>query len=83
MSISTKAAYLSFIKSLLRAAEREWKYLDKAPNIKVPKPKNNRIRWLEPFEAKRLIDECNEPLKSVVAFAITTGLRRSNIINLE
>ena len=34
-------------------------------------------------EAKRLIDECPEPLKSVVKFALATGLRKSNIINLE
>lgn len=52
-------------------------------DIRVPKPKNNRVRWLEPREAKRLIDECSEPLKSVVTFALATGLRRSNIINLE
>lgn len=80
VSVATKSAYLAFIKSLLRAAERDWKYLDKAPNIRVPK---NRVRWLEPREAKRLIDECSEPLKSVVTFALATGLRRSNIINLE
>ncbi|EFZ5229156.1 phage integrase family protein, partial [Shigella flexneri] len=82
-SVATKATHLSFIKALLRAAEREWKMLDKAPIIKVPQPKNKRIRWLEPHEAQRLIDECPEPLKSVVEFALATGLRRSNIINLE
>ncbi|HCR7065616.1 TPA: tyrosine-type recombinase/integrase, partial [Shigella flexneri] len=81
--VATKATHLSFIKALLRAAEREWKMLDKAPIIKVPQPKNKRIRWLEPHEAQRLIDECPEPLKSVVEFALATGLRRSNIINLE
>ncbi len=81
--LQTKATHLSFIKALLRAAEREWKMLDKAPIIKVPQPKNKRIRWLEPHEAQRLIDECPEPLKSVVEFALATGLRRSNIINLE
>ncbi len=37
----------------------------------------------EKEEAKRLIDECPEPLKSVVKFALATGLRKSNIINLE
>ena len=82
-SQSTKAAHLAFMKSLLRAAEREWKWIDKAPIIKINQPKNKRIRWLEPFEAKRLIDECPEPLKSVVKFALATGLRRSNIIDLE
>ncbi|MGK3611197.1 hypothetical protein ACSLN1_25885, partial [Escherichia coli] len=49
---NVKLAYhISFIKALLRAAEREWKMLDKAPIIKVPQPKNKRIRWLEPHEA--------------------------------
>ncbi|EMY0145429.1 site-specific integrase [Salmonella enterica subsp. enterica serovar Schwarzengrund] len=82
-AIATKATHLSFIKALLRTAEREWKMLDKAPIVKVPQPKNKRIRWLEHEEAKRLIDECPEPLRSVVKFALATGLRRSNIINLE
>lgn len=80
---ATKAAHLSLMKSIMRAAEREWKWLDKAPLIKVPQPKNKRIRWLEPHEAVRLIDECPEPLKSVVRFALATGLRRSNILDLE
>ncbi|AYH33275.1 site-specific integrase [Pectobacterium parmentieri] len=83
VATATKATHLAFIKALLRAAERDWRVLERAPNIKVPSPKNRRIRWLEPHEAKRLIDECPEPLKSVVEFALSTGLRRSNIINLE
>lgn len=80
---ATKATHLAFIKALLRTAERNWKMLEKAPIVTVPQPKNKRIRWLEPHEAQRLIDECPEPLKSVVRFALATGLRRSNIINLE
>lgn len=82
-SQSTKSAHMAFIKPLLRAAEREWQWLDRAPIIKVNQPKNKRIRWLEPHEAIRLINECPEPLKSVVQFALATGLRRSNIIDLE
>lgn len=82
-AVATKATHLSFIKALLRTAERDWKMLEKAPIVKVPQPKNKRIRWLEPVEAQRLIDECPEPLKSVVKFALSTGLRRSNIVNLE
>ncbi|HDS1238692.1 TPA: site-specific integrase [Pluralibacter gergoviae] len=83
LSQASKARLLAMIKAILRAAEREWKWLDKAPVIKISQPKNKRIRWLEFHEAQRLIDECHEPLKSVVRFALATGLRRSNIINLE
>ncbi len=71
------------MKAILRAAERDWKWLEKAPVIKVPSVRNKRVRWLEADEAKRLIDECPDPLKSVVKFALATSLRRSNIINME
>lgn len=83
VTTSTKAKHLALMKAILRAAEREWKWLEKAPVIKIPQVRNKRVRWLEVEEAKRLIDECPEPLKSVVRFALATGLRRSNIINLE
>lgn len=83
VTTSTKAKHLALMKAILRAAERDWKWLEKAPVIKIPNVRNKRVRWLEKDEAKRLIDECPEPLKSVVKFALATGLRRSNIINLE
>ncbi|EAA8742654.1 site-specific integrase [Salmonella enterica subsp. enterica] len=83
VTTSTKAKHLALMKAILRAAERDWKWLEKAPVIKVPSVRNKRVRWLERDEAKRLIEECPEPLKSVVKFALATGLRRSNIINME
>lgn len=83
VTTATKAKHLAMMKALLRAAERDWKWLEKAPVIKVPAVRNKRVRWLEHDEAKRLIDECPDPLKSVVKFALATGLRRSNIINME
>ncbi|WP_318369723.1 site-specific integrase [Enterobacter sp.] len=83
VTTSTKAKHLALMKAILRAAERDWKWLEKAPVIKVPSVRNKRVRWLEPEEAKRLVDECPDPLKSVVKFALSTGLRRSNIINME
>ncbi|MFV9667903.1 tyrosine-type recombinase/integrase [Pantoea sp. KXB25] len=83
VSTSTKAKHLSLMKALMRAAEREWKWIEKSPVIKVPQERNKRVRWLEPAEAKRLIDECPQPLKSTVEFALATGLRRSNIVDLK
>ena len=68
---------------MMRSAERDWKWIEKSPVIKVPSAREKRIRWLEPNEAERLINECPEPLKSTVEFALVTGLRRLNIINLE
>lgn len=58
VSTQTKAKHLAMIKAILRAAERDWKWLEKAPVIKIPAVRNKRVRWLEKEEAKRLIDEC-------------------------
>lgn len=83
VSPATKAQHLSFIRSLLRAAANDWGWIKAAPAVKTRKAPGKRIRWLTKDEAERLIEECPEPLKSVVKFALATGLRRSNIIDLE
>ncbi|MGM7959432.1 tyrosine-type recombinase/integrase [Yersinia enterocolitica] len=83
VSISTKAKHLALMKAIMRAAERDWKWIERGPVIKVPQERGKRVRWLEPHEAIRLINECSEPLKSIVVFALATGLRRSNIVDLQ
>lgn len=83
VTTATQAKPLALMRALLRAAERDWKWLEKAPVIKIPQVRNKRVRWLEPHEAQRLVSDCPKPLKSVVMFALTTGLRRSSIINME
>lgn len=47
VSTQTKAKHLAMIKAILRAAERDWKWLEKAPVIKIPAVRNKRVRWLE------------------------------------
>jgi len=80
---ATKATHLAFIRALLRCAANEWRWIEKAPNIKCPVPKNKRIRWLTKEEAKDLIREMPDHFRPVVVFALATGLRRSNIVDLE
>jgi integrase len=80
---ATKGKYLAFMRALLRAAANEWKWLDRVPTIKIPVPKNKRFRWISREEANRLIRELPDYLKPVVIFALQTGLRRSNIVDLE
>lgn len=83
VSQATKSQHLSFIRSLLKAAENEWHWIKSAPVIKTRKPISKRIRWLTKDEASRLISCMPESIKPVVIFALATGLRRSNIIDLE
>ncbi|WP_409049646.1 tyrosine-type recombinase/integrase [Serratia sp. BIGb0234] len=83
LSAGTKSHYLSFMRSLLRAAANEWGWIKNAPVIKTKKPVSKRIRWLSREEANRLIECCSESIRPIVTFALVTGLRRSNIIDLE
>lgn len=82
-SQATKARYLSFLRSLFRAAVNNWKWLERSPIIKIKQQKDIRIRWLTKEEANRLIKCMPNTFKPVVVFALATGLRRSNILNLE
>lgn len=79
---ATLNRYLAFMRSLLRAAE-EWGWIDRAPIIKLLKEPRRRIRWLKPEEAARLIAELPEHWRPIVRFALATGLRKSNILNLR
>ncbi|EPS6026619.1 tyrosine-type recombinase/integrase [Morganella morganii] len=80
---ATKDRYLAFLRSLFRAAVNDWKWIGKSPTIKVRQKKEIRVRWLTKEEATTLIQCMPDVMKSVVMFALATGLRRSNILNLE
>ena len=74
---------LAVLRSILRKAELEWEWIDKAPKIKLlPEPKK-RVRWLTKEETEKLIDNLPDHLKLIVGFAIETGLRHSNVLGLK
>lgn len=83
VAIATKNTHLALLRAILRKASLDWGWLAKAPHIHIYRVRNKRVRWIHPDEANRLIAACSEPLKSVVKFALATGLRKSNIFNLE
>jgi integrase len=66
----------------------EWEMIPQAPFRKASKilrkPENNRIdRFLSAEEISRLVDACDGYLKDLVICAINSGLRFSEIINLQ
>jgi integrase len=83
VSAATRSQYLSFMRGLMKMAADEWKWLQAAPVIKVRKPASKRVRWLTKEEATTLIKCMPANFRHVVIFALATGLRRSNIIDLE
>jgi len=74
---------LEIIRAILRKAEREWEWIDKAPIIRMLKEDTRRIRWLTYEEASRLIQELPSHLAALTTFSLATGLRRTNVTGLQ
>jgi len=74
---------LALIRAILRKAEREWEWLNKAPVIRLFKEDNKRIRWITREEANRLIEELPDHLADMVVFSLATGLRQANVTGLQ
>lgn len=73
---------LALLRSILRRAEREWEWIERAPAIRLLSEPKRRIRWLTFAEAERLIAECPEHLADMVRFSLATGLREANVTGL-
>jgi integrase len=75
--------YLALVRSILIRARDEWEWIDKAPKIRLFKEANDRERSLTQEEAKLLLFELPKHQRPVVFFALTTGLRLSNVVRLK
>lgn len=53
VSISTKAKHLALMKAIMRAAERDWKWIERGPVIKVPQ---ERGKWEDGRASKWFVD---------------------------
>ncbi|MFA5159820.1 MAG: tyrosine-type recombinase/integrase [Candidatus Omnitrophota bacterium] len=63
----------------------EWGHASENPvkKVKLGKENNARVRFLEKDELKKLLDCSGEPLRSVVLFAVNTGMRLGEIQGLK
>lgn len=77
----TVNAILQQTRIILKAA-LEWEWVDKIPTIKLLPEPQRRIRWLSDEEEQRLMVELPSHLQNIVVFALATGLRMSNILQL-
>ena len=65
--------------------ERVRKFLFDLPAVvvKAPKPPAGRVRYLQPTELRALLNACPEGLRQIVALAVSTGMRRGEILGLR
>lgn len=80
---ATANRYVAFLRALLRLAEREWQWIDRAPLLRMRPEAKRRIRWITPEEAKSLLAAIAAPHRNPMRFALATGLRMGNVLGLE
>ncbi len=80
---------LSLLRRMFNVARKQWKWKCSNPvtDIELPKVRNDRVRYLSANERTRLFDVLKKSkdrwLPPMVIIAIDTGLRLSNICNLQ
>lgn len=84
ISPATINRILNCLSSLYNRAI-EWGKTKENPmsKVKLFKVANIRIRYLEKGEIVKLVANCDKHLRSIVAVALNTGMRKSEILNLK
>ena len=87
-SPATLIRYLAALSHAYSIAVKEWGWIEANPVTKVTKPKEprGRVRFLSEDERTKLLDACrasgNSNLYPVVVLALSTGMRRGEIMSL-
>lgn len=63
----------------------EWEIVPTNPaqHVKPPKMPAGRMRYLQPTELRALLEACPDGLREIVALAVSTGMRRGEILGLR
>lgn len=87
-AVATVVKYLATLSHIMTKCVNEWQWLEANPVAKVSKPSlpKGRTRFLDDSEREKLLEECQKSsspyLYTIVILAISTGMRRSEILNL-
>ncbi len=88
-SEATVIRYLAALSHAFTIARDEWGWIEQSPMDKVrkPTPARGRVRYLDKDERERLLEACksssNSFLYTIVVLALSTGMRKSELINLK
>jgi integrase len=82
---ATARKELNVLKHLFRLAVEEWAYIKMSPaqGVKPPKKPADRVRFLQPGELMVVLAACPVWLQPIVLLAVTTGMRRGEILGLR
>lgn len=84
VSAHTVQKELNVLKHLLRLAV-EWEVVpfNHAQGVKSPRVPAGRVRYLQPTELQAVMEASPEWLRPIMAIAVSTGMRRSEILGLR
>lgn len=88
-SNATVVRYLATLSHAFSVAMKDWQWVSDNPVSKISKPRQarGRERFLSDAERERLLNACKRSssphLYTVVVLAISTGMRRGEIMNLQ
>lgn len=82
-SRATANRFLALIRAVLRRAAGPWQWIEKAPAITLYREPKRRVRWLTREEATRLLAALAPHQRQLMRFALATGLRQSNVLQLK
>lgn len=84
MAPQTVKHVLALVRRIVNSAihEKAWAGPNPVGKGTIPKVSNTRLRFLSQGEAQALIEACNARLKPIVITALSTGMRRGEILSL-
>ena len=80
---ATKNRTVALIRAILRAAEREWEWIDRAPALKTYTENNKRKVRATREEMEALLAALPPQYHGHFRFALLTGLRKANVFGLR
>jgi len=81
-STSTSNRHMALLRMILRKAEREWDWIDRAPNVPMYRQEKSEPRFLTRAEFMKLLKALPPHLKALAEFSVETGLRMRNVTGL-
>jgi len=74
---------MEIVRRILHLARDEWNWLQRFSKIRMLKEPRRRIRYLTREQADQLLEELPEHLRPVVRYALATGCRMGEILQLD
>jgi integrase len=71
------------LRAELKRAAGPWQWIEKAPAVTLYPEAKRRVRWLTKEEVIRLLNALPPHQRQLARFALATGLRQANVLNLQ